>query len=86
MRVLWISNIVFPELCDKLGMVAPVVGGWMQSGAKALLAKDDSIELAVVSFYGGRQMQVFRDMPIRYYLVPEKVTKSQMYDPRVEGF
>lgn len=86
MRVLWISNIVFPELCDKLGMVAPVVGGWMQSGAKALLAKDDSIELAVVSFYAGRQMQVFRDMPIRYYLVPERVTKSQAYDSRVEGF
>lgn len=86
MRVLWISNIIFPELCDKLGMVAPVVGGWMQSGAKALLAKDKSIELAVVSFYGGRQMQVFKDMAIRYYLVPEKVTKSQAYDPRVEGF
>lgn len=39
MRVLWISNIIFPELCNKIGIPAPVVGGWMQACAKALLDK-----------------------------------------------
>lgn len=50
MKVLWISNIIFPDLCNKLGIAAPVVGGWMQAGAKSLLAKDKSIKLAVASF------------------------------------
>lgn len=86
MRVLWISNIIFPELCDRLGMPAPVVAGWMQSGAKALLEREDALELAVVSFYQGDSLQVFCDSCIRYYLVPEKTTNSLLYDACVEHF
>lgn len=86
MRVLWISNIIFPELCDRLGMPAPVVAGWMQSGAKALLEQEDALDLAVVSFYQGDSLQVFCDSHIRYYLVPEKTTNSLLYDARVEHF
>ena len=86
MRVLWISNIIFPELCDRLGIPAPVFAGWMQSGAKALLEREDALELAVVSFYQGDSLQVFCDSRIRYYLVPEKTTKSLLYDARVEHF
>ena len=36
MKVLWISNIIFPEACNDLRMTPPVVGGWMQAGAIAL--------------------------------------------------
>ena len=86
MRVLWISNIIFPELCDRLGMPAPVFAGWMQSGAKALLEREDALDLAVVSFYQGDSLQVFSDSHIRYYLVPEKTSKSLLYDARVEHF
>ena len=86
MRVLWISNIIFPDLCNKLGIAAPVVGGWMQAGAKSLLAKDKSIKLAVASFYGGKELQVVEDFAIRYYLVPEKVTKCKPYDQDLELF
>lgn len=86
MKILWISNIIFPELCNKLGISEPVVGGWMQSGAKSLLSKDRSIELAVVSFYSGTDLQVFKEFSIRYYLVPEKVSKCKSYDQRLEKF
>lgn len=86
MKVLWISNIIFPDLCNKLGIAAPVVGGWMQAGAKSLLAKDKSIKLAVASFYGGKELQVVEDFAIRYYLVPEKVTKCKPYDQDLELF
>ena len=86
MKVLWISNIIFPELCDRLGMPAPVFAGWMQSGAKALLEREDALDLAVVSFYQGDSLQVFCDSHIRYYLVPEKTTNTLLYDARVEHF
>lgn len=86
MKVLWISNIIFPELCNKLGKTAPVVGGWMQAGAKSLLTKDESIKLAVASFYDGKDLQVVKDFAIRYYLVPEKVTKRKPYDQELEFF
>ena len=84
MRVLWISNIIFPELCNKIGMKPPVVGGWMQAGAKALLEKDKDLSLGVVSFYNGNSMQIFRDMQIQYYLLPEHVSTSKIYDSKVE--
>ena len=85
MRVLWISNIIFPELCDRLGMSTPVVGGWMQPAAEALFEREDALELAVVSFYQGDSLQVFCDSRIRYYLVPEKPKNSLLYDPGVEN-
>ena len=72
MKVLWISNIIFPELCNKIGIPAPVVGGWMQACAKALLDKNGKLTLGVVSFYNGNNIQIFRDSEIQYYLVPEK--------------
>lgn len=86
MRVLWVSNIIFPELSDRLGIPSSVIAGWMQSGAKALLEREDALELAVVSFYQGDSLQVFCGSRIRYYLVPEKSTNSLLYDARVEHF
>ena len=75
MRVLWLSNIIFPELCNKLGITAPIFGGWMQSGAKALLERGAALGLAVFSFYRGETLQVVHDSHIRYDLVPEKNNK-----------
>lgn len=86
MRVLWISNIIFPELCNKIGIPAPVVGGWMQACAKALLDKNGKLTLGVVSFYNGNNIQIFRDSEIQYYLVPEHTTISKVYDKRTEDY
>lgn len=86
MRVLWISNIIFPELCSKIGIKAPVVGGWMQAGARALLEKDKTLKLGVVSFYKGNDLQNFRGTDIQYYLVPEHVSASCLYDKDIEGY
>lgn len=86
MRVLWISNIIFPELCNKISIPAPVVGGWMQACAKALLDKNGKLTLGVVSFYNGNNIQIFRDSEIQYYLVPEHTTISKVYDKRTEDY
>ena len=37
MKILWLSNIIFPQLCREIGLNPPVGGGWIQSGAEALI-------------------------------------------------
>lgn len=84
MRVLWISNIIFPEACGVLGIQPPVVGGWMQSGATALLDMANGMELGVVSFYTGKEMKIVDGKRIKYYVVPEHVSLADQYDAKVE--
>lgn len=83
MKVLWISNIIFPEVCKELNINAPVVEGWMQSGATALIESSADIELAVVSFYKGDRLQIIDKFKIRYYLVPKS---SKFYDKDLEAY
>ena len=70
MRVLWISNVLFPEVCYELHIIAPVVGGWMYSGATALLETNPDIKLAVVALYPGKVLKCIDNYKIRYYLIP----------------
>lgn len=86
MKVLWISNIIFPELCNKSGLKSSFGGGWLQSAAKALVNNTSVITLAVASFYRGTTMQVVKGKNIIYYLIPEHTTKRNLYDPGVENY
>lgn len=52
MKVLWITNILFPDICKELGRPAPVTGGWMKSLADELTALYPDIELSVATVYG----------------------------------
>jgi len=46
MKVLWISNTIFPELAKHLGMNVPVVGGWMYGLANSLVKSGISLTVA----------------------------------------
>lgn len=46
MKVLWLCNIVLPELSDIFGFRKQNVGGWL-TGAWEALKEDDSLELAI---------------------------------------
>jgi len=73
MNVLWISNVLFPEICEELQAPTPVVGGWMEVGAKGLLALNQDIQMAVAALYSGRELLCVDKFRIRYYLIPAKV-------------
>ena len=73
MKVLWISNVLFPEVCHELNIITPVVGGWMHSGATALLETNPDIKLAVVALYPGKVLKCIDNYKIRYYLIPSNV-------------
>lgn len=70
MKVLWITNIMMPPICEALGLGVPVVGGWMYSSAKRLL-QNGNIELTVACT--SRSSQEFVDNTIdgvRYFVLP----------------
>lgn len=85
MRILWISNIIFPEACSKLNIPVPVVGGWMQSGAQAFIQQNPNVKLAVASLYNGDTLLVITDFTIRYYLIPNN-KENQKYNVNLEKY
>lgn len=72
MRILWITNILFPDICKELHRTPPVTGGWMKSLANALLEQYPQIELAVAALYGAQNKQLLEKKinRITYYCLP----------------
>jgi len=67
MKILWISNVLFPDVCKELNLASPVVGGWMYAGAKMLIDGSPNIKLAVASLYSGNTFKSFEDYSITYF-------------------
>ena len=76
MKILWITNILFPDICKELGISAPVTGGWMHSSAMALQKCGCNIDLAVASLYSGRELKVSKINGITYYCLPSSFQSS----------
>ncbi|MBB3839607.1 glycosyltransferase involved in cell wall biosynthesis [Runella defluvii] len=71
MKLLWLSNVLFPEVCTELNLPIPVIGGWMESGAKSLINDfSNHIDLAVVMLYNGNEVIYIDKYKIKYYLIP----------------
>jgi len=71
MKILWITNTLFPAPSKALGLPAPVAGGWMY-GLAGQLAAQREIELAVATVYQGKELKIFDLDGIRYYLLPSR--------------
>lgn len=84
MRILWITNIMLPPLCERLGVAPPVVGGWMYSSAKRLLNAESSINLAVATTYAGNQLQRYEISGVIYYLLPLCGKDVRLYHRHLE--
>ncbi len=72
MRVLWITNILLPDICEYLGKKTPVVGGWMNSSLSAIRDIDNSIHFAVASIYPGDTLLEEKIKGVTYYCIPYK--------------
>ena len=83
MKVLWITNTLFPDLCAELKIEVPVIGGWMFSSAKGLLEINTDIQLAVVTTYNGDKFKEFFINGITYFLLPISGSKKK-YNPYFE--
>jgi L-malate glycosyltransferase len=72
MRILWITNTIFPAPSKAFGFPYPVVGGWMYALEKQLkLTKD--IKLAIATVYKGQEIKSIEIDGVLYYLLPSKL-------------
>jgi len=85
MKVLWLSNVLFPDVCTEIGVAASVVGGWMYSGAKSLITANPEIKLAVATLYSGEKLRCIDNNGITYYLIPNKGGDA-VYNNRLEAY
>ena len=69
MKILWITNTLFPDICKEMNILPPVVGGWMFSGAQALLNTNPHIKLAVAALYEGDDLKEVTLNNITYFLL-----------------
>ena len=73
MRILWITNTIFPEPSIALDIPVPVVGGWMFGLAEQLATRKE-ITLAVATVYQGSDLKCLNLNGIIYYLLPKKIS------------
>ena len=85
MKVLWITNTLFPAVCKELNLPVPVVGGWMYSAAEFLIKVGENIELGVASLYNGKELRSFKIEGITYFLVPRQ-GKGHVYRIQLEAY
>jgi glycosyltransferase involved in cell wall biosynthesis len=76
MKILWITNTLFPDICKEINVQPPVIGGWMYSGAQALLNTNSHIKLAVAALYKGDDLKEVNLNGITYYLVPTSISTT----------
>lgn len=84
MRVLWISNVMFPDVCEYINIEIPTGGGWMSSCANALIKEIDDVQLGIISFYRSGSPLTFKKNNIQYYLLPLK--NDKMYNRELESY
>lgn len=85
MKILWITNTLFPEPSIKLNINLPVIQGWVYAAAKGLLNYSKDIKLAIVTPYDEEKTQHFEINNINYYLIPSGNSKKK-YDKKLENY
>jgi glycosyltransferase involved in cell wall biosynthesis len=69
MNILWITNTIFPEPSEKLGLSKPVSGGWMYGLAKQL-SKQNGTSMAVASTWQKNEYVELDIDATKYYVLP----------------
>lgn len=72
MRVLWVTNTIFPAPSLELGLSVPVEGGWMY-GLAEQLCKQPTLQLAVAAVGPVRHMKKIVVGLITYYVIPGRL-------------
>lgn len=72
MKVLWITDSIFPEISSELKLDISIKG-WVHSSANALMDFHKGINLAVASIYPGKELKTIKKDGIIHYLLPQAV-------------
>lgn len=69
MRILWVTNVVFPHVANRTGISGSISGGWLYNLADRLSERGE-ISLGVVIAYVGGEFLMLREHNIDFYLIP----------------
>lgn len=84
MKILWVTNTLFPDMCIELNLPISVAGGWMY-GMGAELSSSDNIELFVATpTEKVNEISYIKKNNITYCLIPGRV--SGQYNSKLEGY
>lgn len=82
MKVLWVSKVMFPPLCKKIGVKLSPLGGWLYSSIVAVIKENPTIKYGVAVYSDNEFYQEYEIDNINYYIIPskyiEKYTKDQI--------
>jgi L-malate glycosyltransferase len=83
MKILWITNTIFPSPAREVGIKAPILGGWMYEPA-IMLSKEKGVSLTIATIFSKtKELIKYTDDGIIYYLIP--VRSSERYDKSQEN-
>ena len=69
MRILWISNSIFPDVCLVIKRPIPLSEGWTH-GLASLISENKNIKLAVATIWDGGEFKEYDINGVLYYLLP----------------
>jgi glycosyltransferase involved in cell wall biosynthesis len=84
MRILWIVNMVLPDLANHLKIQTSASGTWMEDLSKKI-AETEGIELAIAAVWGDRFQQI-RLGNICYYLLPGNGKTMLFYNKKLTQY
>jgi glycosyltransferase involved in cell wall biosynthesis len=83
MNILWITNTIFPEPSEKLGLNKPVSGGWMYGLAKQL-SKQNGTTMAVASTWLKSEYVELDIDSTKFYVLPN--LEEHKYPQHLEAY
>ena len=82
MRILWIVNIVMPELAEHIGVPIAASGSWLIDLSDGL-SKVENVEIAIAAVYGN-EFKKYKLGEKTYYLIPGNGKDMYLYSKCVE--
>lgn len=83
MRVLWVCNVMLPEIAVELGKPAPAIGGWM-SGLLHAMLQNDTVDLGICYPVYGEQAVSGKTKDFSYYSFRQDKFILNEYEPAIE--
>lgn len=83
MKILWIVNMVMPELAKHLNIQTGVSGTWMFDLSR-MLADQTNVDLAIACVHGdGKTLKSEKINGIAYYMLPGNAKNMLFYTPKI---
>lgn len=71
-KVLWVTNILLPDVASKIGIPSTPFGGWLSLTTRALAEHDNSVEVGVAMRSPTRRFRKIESGGVSYFVLPQR--------------